>query len=87
MMRTQYAPSVSMLDLTSPLAPREAGGRPAALNAYDNGTIEPFNGRAGHILTDFGRWQSTDASYEIIYQDEFEPWCILARCVRLHKGC
>ena len=50
--------------------------------------MEKFNDRPhkGHIATDFERWQTTRSSYDIQYEDEFEPWCILARYAAVRRG-
>ena len=59
---------------------RNAGGRPAALEAVANGTMGVFDWRIGHSPTDFNRWLNTTASYEIDYVNGFEPWGIVRRC-------
>ena len=67
---------------------RDAGGRPAALEAFADGGLVKFNTKAWHAPTDYERWQTTNASYEIIYKDLYEPWCILDRYVLIcTEGC
>ncbi len=61
---------------------RLAGGKRELLKHWDTGEVTSFFGKvypAGHNATDYGRWTTASAPYQIEYHRGYEPWGIMHR--------